>query len=83
MNTQDKIDELRELIASPDLDADLIREIDCIGLDVETGYSLADAMREGSQITKQANGWGQGDTACALHAASISAVARGYLSNER
>jgi len=42
-------------------------------------YTLADAIREGSQFTEQANGWGSGEQACALHAAALSAKARGYI----
>lgn len=47
---------------------------------VVTGYTLADAMREGSSVTTQEHGWGNGDTACALSAANIAARARGYTS---
>lgn len=42
-------------------------------------YTLADAMREGSRHTTQAQGWGDGESACALSAAAIGAKARGYL----
>jgi hypothetical protein len=42
-------------------------------------YSLADAIREGSTVSDQAYNWGNGDTACALTAAVISAKARGYI----
>ena len=52
-------------------------EIDAIGLDTMR-YSLADAIREGSSITSQACGWGDGESACALTAAVIAAKARGY-----
>ena len=41
--------------------------------------TLADVMREGSKITTQAFTWGDGESACALHAAAISAKARGLL----
>ena len=46
-----------------------------------TGYTLADAIREGSLITKQEiGGWTNGeDTACALSSAVISACARGFI----
>lgn len=45
-----------------------------------TGYSLADAMREGCSVTEQAtNAFGYGHEACALSAAAIAAKARGYL----
>lgn len=43
-------------------------------------YTLADAIREGAQFTEQAHGWGDGDKACALHAAALAAKARGYVS---
>lgn len=55
-------------------------ELGEIELEVTTGYTLADAIREGSSVTKQAVGsWGTGETACALSAALISAKARGYI----
>ena len=47
---------------------------------VVTGFTLADAMREGSSVTDQArNTYGYGHQACAMSAAAISAKARGYL----
>lgn len=49
-----------------------------IELDVTTSYTLADAIREGSSVTKPAKGWGNGDTACALTSAVVAARARGY-----
>jgi hypothetical protein len=45
---------------------------------VVTGYTLADAIREGSTVTAQEFGWGAGDKACALSAAAVAATARGY-----
>ena len=42
-------------------------------------YRLSDAIREGSQVSEQAYGWGDGDTACALHSAVVAAKARGYM----
>jgi len=45
---------------------------------VVTGYTLADAMREGSSVSEQAYNWGAGEKACALSAACIAAKARGY-----
>lgn len=53
--------------------------IDEIGMSVYTGYTLADAIREGSSVSKQAYDWGNGETACALTAAVIAASARGYV----
>ncbi len=47
---------------------------------VTTKYTLADAIREGASVTRQAYNWGDGqETACALSAAAISARARGLL----
>lgn len=55
-------------------------EIDKIGMSVLTGYTLADAIREGSSVTEHEVGsWGNGARACALTAAVISAKARGYI----
>lgn len=55
-------------------------ELRAIELDVLTNYRLSDAIREGSQFTRQAQGWGDGkETACALSAAFIAAKGRGYL----
>ncbi len=58
---------------------ELKKAIDEIGMSVYTGYTLADAIREGSSVSKQAYDWGNGETACALTAAVISASARGYV----
>lgn len=67
--TQEKIDELRGII-----DATEVKEIE------RMNYRLSDAIREGSTVTDQATGaWGEGESACALHAAVISATARGYM----
>ena len=47
---------------------------------VTEGYTLADAIREGSSVTEQAVGaWGDGETACALTAAKVALKARGLL----
>ena len=54
--------------------------IDEIGMSVLTGYTLADAIREGSSVTGQkVAGWVDGENVCALSAALISAKARGYI----
>jgi hypothetical protein len=53
----------------------LERDLRGIELDVLTNYTLADAIREGSSVSKQAYGWGNGNEACALHAAVIAAKA--------
>lgn len=42
-------------------------------------FRLSDAIREGATTAPIANGWGDGDTVCALHGAVISATARGYM----
>lgn len=43
-------------------------------------YTLADAIREGSQSTVQARGaWGEDGYACALTAAYIAAKKRGWV----
>ncbi len=44
---------------------------------VTQGYTLADAIREGSRVTTQKFGWGDGNTACAWSAAYLAARARG------
>jgi hypothetical protein len=46
---------------------------------VMTGYSLADAIREGSTVSTQEYGWGCGSSACALTAAVIAARSRKFL----
>lgn len=66
--TDEKVDELKGI-----LEATEVKELDRLN------YRLSDAIREGATITNQANGWGDGEQACALHAAVISAKARGYL----
>lgn len=58
---------------------ELQKTIDEIGMSVYTGYTLADAIREGSSVSEQAYDWGNGATACALTAAVIAAKARGYV----
>lgn len=51
-----------------------------IEMDVLTGYTLADAMREGSSVTGQKiGGWVDGNQSCALGAAFLAAKARGYV----
>ena len=58
---------------------ELAETIDEIGMSVYTGYTLADAIREGSSVSKQSYDWGDGENACALTAAVIAATARGYV----
>lgn len=70
MKTQEKIDELRGILAATE-----VKELDRLN------YRLSDAIREGSSITTGTDtGWGDGDSACALHAGFIAAAARGYIS---
>ena len=74
----EKAEELRKQRAA--VDADLAAAINEIGMQVMTqGYTLVDAIREGSTVTKQAYNWGDGDTACALSAAVIAARSRGLV----
>lgn len=67
--TDEKVMELKGIIDATEV-ADIKR----------MNYTLADAIREGSSVTDKADGWGDGDKACALHAAVIAAQARGYMS---
>ena len=59
--------------------AALRREMGEVELEVLTTYTLADAIREGCQVTKQEYGWGDGATACAMTAAAVAARSRGLL----
>jgi hypothetical protein len=61
---------------------ELRKSIDEIGLGVMTsGYSLADAIREGASVTDQkVGGWSDTDgSVCALSGAYIAAKARGLV----
>jgi hypothetical protein len=66
--TEEKVDELKGI-----LDATEVKELDRLN------FRLSDAIREGASVTNKAEGWGEGDTACALHGAVISAAARGFI----
>jgi hypothetical protein len=56
------------------------QELGEIELDVlARPFTLADAIREGSKVTAKEEGWGDGDKACALHAAVISAQSRNLM----
>lgn len=66
--TDEKVSELKGI-----LDATEVKELDRLN------YRLSDAIREGASVTTKTQGWGNGETACALHAAVISAKARGYI----
>lgn len=71
-----------ETVLQPKIDQ-LQKELGEIELKVTTeGYTLADAIREGSTVTGQKIGGfvsDDGELACALSAAYISAKARGIL----
>lgn len=66
--TDEKVDELKGI-----LDATEVKELDRLN------FRLSDAIREGATVTEKTEGWGNGEQACALHAAVISARARGYM----
>lgn len=68
MKTDEKVDELKKILEVTEV-AELKR----------LNYRLSDAIREGSTVSEQANGWGKGDKACAMHAAVIAAKARGFM----
>lgn len=56
---------------------DALKEIE---LKVNTKFTLADAIREGSSVTDQEiGGWYSTARACALSAAAVSLVARGVV----
>lgn len=55
-------------------------DLRAIELDVTTSYTLADAIREGGQVTSKATGaFYKPGEACAMTAAVIAATARGYV----
>lgn len=62
-----------------ELSAKLEAEMAGAEMQIVTGYSLADAIREGSTVSTQEYGWGCGTTACAMTAAVIAARSHGYL----
>jgi hypothetical protein len=63
-----------------ELDEETKATLGNIELDLLTKpYSLADAIRDGIKVTNKARGWGNGESACALTAASIAAKAKGLL----
>jgi hypothetical protein len=47
--------------------------------DVILKTTVADLIRMGAPHTVQANGWGQGEQACALSAAALAAQALGFI----
>lgn len=62
-----------------ELDEKLKADLGAIELNVVGSYTLADAIREGSLVTVKEEGWGDGDTACAMSAAVIAATSRGFV----
>lgn len=53
------------------------RKLELSGIEEQaTKFSLADAIREGSKNTIEVVGYGDGESACALHSAVISALSR-------
>lgn len=74
--TDEKVETLREILTEEMDDTDA--GIDAKSLD-RLNFRLSDAIREGASVTTKATGWGNGETACALHGAVISARARGYI----
>lgn len=77
--SEEKIEELQALLDTVEVDG-IENETEIKELTRMTTYRLSDAIRSGSQVSKQANGWGDGDTMCAMHAAVVDAHARGYMS---
>lgn len=70
-----KIDE-----KAAELNETLKAELGVIELGVTTNFTLADAIREGSLVSEHSqDGWGDGESACALTAAVISARSRSFI----
>lgn len=44
-----------------------------------TELKLSDAIRLGSKNSKQAHGWGSGESMCAMHAGISAAIALGFI----
>lgn len=72
----EKVVELRKSLG---LDAETMAMLGETEMKVVTGYTLADAIREGSTVSEQSYNWGDGETACALTAAALAARARGFI----
>lgn len=73
--SEEKVVELQTVI-----EQDTISEEQAKSLRRMTTYRLSDAIRSGSRVSEQAQGWGDGDAMCAMHAAVVDAHARGYMS---
>lgn len=66
--TEEKIEELKTVLSQIEEEV-MMRPL-----------TLADLMRQGSMVTEQKiGGWGDGENACALHAATIAARAHGLI----
>lgn len=77
MSTDVRAQKAKEL---QELDTEMKAELANIELNLLTKpYSLADAIRDGGKVTTKSIGWGDGQTACALSAASIAAKAKGLI----
>lgn len=77
--TMTVIERIRETVEREDA----ARDAEAAVLDRLTSYTLADAIREGSSVTRQAVGrFGAGEEACALSAGMLAAMARGYIEEE-
>lgn len=78
--TSRKVEKMNKIIEkAAELDEVLKSDLGQIELSVIGSYGLADAIREGSLVTVKEEGWGDGDTACAMSAAVIAAVRRGFI----
>lgn len=80
INMEEKIEELRRLREAGELlGPDNAKALSDIDEDVTLNYTLADAIREGSQVTDQAYTWEADGKVCALSAAVLAAKARGLM----
>ena len=61
------------------IDAGTLTDLAGIEESVLTRVHIADLIRQGCETTTQADGWGSGETACALSAAGIAARDLGYI----
>lgn len=60
------------------------QEVNAVGLEVETSFTLADAMRLGAKTTGQKTfGFIDENTSCGLGAAYLAAKAVGYIPDAR
>lgn len=56
------------------IDTVFSKELEQLGAEIEEkvmSFSLADAIRSGSSVTRQARGWGASGESCAMTAAAI------------